>query len=72
MSVNCFNVANDVCALQPEAGNCRGSFRRYYYNKVTRRCELFVYGGCGGNANNFVSEGDCNRTCQSGMYVTTT
>ena len=28
-----------------------------------RRCKLFVYGGCKGNQNNYVSEIDCVRRC---------
>ena len=63
------NSADDVCALQYEVGNCRGSFTRFYYNKITRRCEMFSYGGCGGNANNFVNERDCIRTCQPGTEL---
>ncbi|CAI9549543.1 unnamed protein product [Staurois parvus] len=26
---------------------------RYYYNKDMDICDKFIYGGCGGNANNF-------------------
>jgi hypothetical protein len=33
------------------------------YNAETGVCEMFVYGGCGGSANNFVSEESCNRKC---------
>ena len=60
----------DVCVLEPEAGNCRGSFLRYFYNKFTGRCELFVYGGCGGNGNRFVDIHICKKTCLSGYFVT--
>ena len=54
-----------MCTLQPEAGNCRGSFPKYYYNKLTRKCELFVYGGCGGNGNRFNDVSSCQETCIS-------
>ena len=27
------------------------------------RCKLFVYGGCKGNGNNFLSEIDCLQQC---------
>ncbi len=32
-------------------------------NYFQRRCKLFVYGGCKGNQNNFISEIDCVRRC---------
>ncbi|EYC10510.1 hypothetical protein Y032_0055g2595 [Ancylostoma ceylanicum] len=35
----------------------------YYYDRALRRCEPFVYSGCGGNENNFVSYRDCKRGC---------
>ena len=30
---------------------------------LQRRCKLFVYGGCKGNANNFLSEYQCVQQC---------
>jgi hypothetical protein len=30
---------------------------------LQRRCKLFVYGGCKGNQNNFLSELECVRRC---------
>ena len=30
---------------------------------LQRRCKLFVYGGCKGNGNNFVSEVQCLQKC---------
>jgi len=54
-----------MCTLQPETGNCRGNFPNYYYNQTTRKCELFVYGGCGGNGNRFNDALSCTKACIS-------
>lgn len=35
----------------------------WYFKSTTRRCEPFVYGGCGGNANRFQSVEECHRIC---------
>ncbi|GIY83333.1 papilin [Caerostris extrusa] len=53
----------DTCDLPAETGRCRGHFRRFHFDKASGQCKSFVYGGCGGNANNFKTEDECNRAC---------
>ncbi len=53
----------DVCVLPIDRGPCDGVFRRYAFNAATNRCEPFIYGGCGGNANNFATIEDCYGAC---------
>ncbi|XP_034455497.1 tissue factor pathway inhibitor 2 [Hippoglossus hippoglossus] len=52
-----------VCLLQVDEGPCRGQIESYYYNTITQKCEIFYYGGCQGNANNFRSYQQCQKTC---------
>ncbi|XP_030597514.1 tissue factor pathway inhibitor 2 isoform X2 [Archocentrus centrarchus] len=52
-----------VCLLEVDEGPCRGNIERYYYNTITQKCEVFYYGGCQGNANNFKSYQECHKTC---------
>nr|XP_020821283.1 kunitz-type protease inhibitor 4 isoform X2 [Phascolarctos cinereus] len=54
----------EICTLPQSIGSCRGSFPRYYYNKFARRCERFLYGGCGGNRNNFIFVEQCQLACR--------
>ena len=35
----------------------------WFHNAVTKRCEEFIYGGCGGTANRFASRAACERAC---------
>ncbi|NXA32782.1 TFPI1 inhibitor, partial [Eudromia elegans] len=53
------------CFHEKDPGICRGYFSRYFYNKETKICEKFKYGGCLGNQNNFKSLEECQATCQS-------
>lgn len=70
---NCNFHSTDVCNMEKEEGNCLAYFQRYFYNKKTQSCEGFIYGGCGGNANNFDSLDACNRKCiQRGQLHTNT
>ncbi|XP_063001223.1 eppin-like [Elgaria multicarinata webbii] len=59
----CQEAVFDFCQLPSVCGNCKAMFARYFYNASTQKCEQFVYGGCGGNKNNFETEGECFRTC---------
>ncbi|KAK3084457.1 hypothetical protein FSP39_013863 [Pinctada imbricata] len=54
---------SDVCSLPKVVGPCRAAFRKYFYNKKTGRCERFIYGGCGGNKNNFATLQKCKEAC---------
>lgn len=51
------------CLLAPHEGPCRAAYRRWYYNKEKRKCMVFVYGGCEGNANNFYTKPACKIFC---------
>ncbi|HEX6271671.1 MAG TPA: BPTI/Kunitz domain-containing protein [Polyangiaceae bacterium] len=51
------------CSLPPEPGECLGSIRRLAFEPTTGLCLPFVYGGCGGNANNFETAEECYAAC---------
>ncbi|KAK4325646.1 hypothetical protein Pmani_003739 [Petrolisthes manimaculis] len=57
----CHNA--DICSQPVEAGMCSGGEARWYYNTETRKCEPFLYSGCGGNGNNFKSKYQCEARC---------
>uniref|UniRef100_A0A673HB16 BPTI/Kunitz inhibitor domain-containing protein n=1 Tax=Sinocyclocheilus rhinocerous TaxID=307959 RepID=A0A673HB16_9TELE len=52
----------EVCLSQVEEGTCNDDIQRYYYNTITQQCEEFSYSGCEGNANNFKSFLECQKT----------
>ncbi|XP_062385283.1 tissue factor pathway inhibitor 2 [Sardina pilchardus] len=53
----------DVCLLEMDEGPCRADIQRYFYNRISQRCEEFGYGGCHGNGNNFKSYAECQKSC---------
>nr|B2BS84.1 RecName: Full=Putative Kunitz-type serine protease inhibitor; Flags: Precursor [Austrelaps labialis]ABW90603.1 putative Kunitz-type proteinase inhibitor [Austrelaps labialis] len=54
------------CHSPKTVGPCRASFHRWRYNATSQMCQEFIFGGCKGNANNFVSKQDCFQTCIRG------
>ncbi|XP_078670894.1 uncharacterized protein LOC144911013 isoform X1 [Branchiostoma floridae x Branchiostoma belcheri] len=61
----------DKRCLEPkESGNCRAAFRRVFFNQETGQCENFIYGGCGGNGNNFETKEECENICDARPSVT--
>ncbi|GFR05007.1 hypothetical protein TNCT_498982 [Trichonephila clavata] len=58
--------SDSICSQKKEVGPCKAAMPRYYYNKKTKKCEKFIYGGCKGNSNNFQTLEDCEATCGTG------
>ncbi|XP_049909485.1 kunitz-type protease inhibitor 2-like isoform X3 [Epinephelus moara] len=62
--------ATETCVKAPETGPCKAYKVRYFSNSTSKSCEKFVYGGCGGNRNNFQDEKACMQRCHTeGMAV---
>ncbi|CAN8003247.1 unnamed protein product, partial [Ixodes pacificus] len=55
------NYVIEHAPLKP--GVCDAYMPRWFFNVNTGACERFIYGGCGGNANNYHSFAECERTC---------
>ncbi|KAM4825927.1 kunitz-type protease inhibitor 2 [Thomomys bottae] len=51
------------CLVSKVVGRCRASIPRWWYNVTDGSCQPFVYGGCEGNDNNFLSKEECLEKC---------
>lgn len=51
------------CQQAPKRGRCDEYIQNYFYNTETNQCELFIYTGCGGNANRFPTKERCEEDC---------
>ncbi|XP_013408587.1 papilin-like isoform X1 [Lingula anatina] len=51
------------CMQEMASGPCKGRFQRWYFNQTTCQCDMFYFGGCWGNNNNFVTEQECASIC---------
>ncbi|XP_061612910.1 WAP, Kazal, immunoglobulin, Kunitz and NTR domain-containing protein 2 [Phyllopteryx taeniolatus] len=51
------------CHLPGLQGPCKAYEPRWAYSGSLRQCQSFVYGGCGGNDNNFESKEACEEMC---------
>ncbi|XP_057567242.1 kunitz-type protease inhibitor 2 isoform X2 [Hippopotamus amphibius kiboko] len=54
---------HDFCQVLKKVGRCRASFPRWWYNVTDGSCQQFVYGGCGGNENNYMTKEECLAKC---------
>ncbi|CAM9518722.1 unnamed protein product [Rangifer tarandus platyrhynchus] len=67
---SCFSPTSmPAFCMEPKfVGVCKATMVRYFFNTQTGYCELFLYGGCGGNRNNFLTLEDCRQTCHPNAY----
>ncbi|XP_028930406.1 amyloid-like protein 2 isoform X1 [Ornithorhynchus anatinus] len=56
--------AKAVCSQEAMTGPCRAVIPRWYFDFSKGKCVRFIYGGCGGNRNNFESEDYCMAVCK--------
>lgn len=60
----------DVCNQDSDIGPCVGRFKKWTYDRATRRCKVFTFGGCEGNGNRFSSIEECESVCVVGEEPT--
>ncbi|XP_053732612.1 amyloid-beta A4 protein-like isoform X1 [Synchiropus splendidus] len=60
-------VVRAVCWARAESGPCRAMLERWYFVPRKGRCAPFLFGGCGGNRNNFESEEYCMAVCSNSL-----
>ncbi|KAI3383193.1 hypothetical protein SNEBB_005093 [Seison nebaliae] len=53
----------NICDQPLQIGSCRALESRYYYDKESKECKEFTYGGCHGNENNFENYEQCYVQC---------
>ena len=56
-------AGTDICILPLDTGPCLAICPRFFYNACTGQCEPFTWGCCAGNANNFLTVGECRAAC---------
>lgn len=55
-----------ACAAPAQQGNCNAYFERWFHDVTSGLCRPFVYGGCGGNENNYETFEACQNACPGG------
>jgi hypothetical protein len=53
----------DICTLEKDSGTCDQYKIMWYYDSASEQCKNFYYGSCGGNANRFGTEQECQLRC---------
>ncbi|TNN20642.1 Papilin isoform 1 [Schistosoma japonicum] len=53
----------EVCQLPKDPGPCTSFQTRYFYDSSASKCRVFLYGGCLGNFNRFLSRKECELAC---------
>ncbi|XP_037136692.1 amyloid-beta A4 protein-like isoform X1 [Syngnathus acus] len=60
-------VVRAACWARADSGPCHDMLERWYFIPEKALCAPFLFGGCGGNRNNFDSEEYCLAVCSSSL-----
>uniref|UniRef100_A0A8C5V1D7 WAP four-disulfide core domain 8 n=1 Tax=Microcebus murinus TaxID=30608 RepID=A0A8C5V1D7_MICMU len=63
----CLDPYQEPCAQPLKEGICKLRLLRWYFDFDRGSCKSFIYRGCFGNANNFLSFDDCTKACTSAV-----
>ncbi|CAD7079097.1 unnamed protein product [Hermetia illucens] len=58
------NVNREICNQPEQSGSCMAYKSRFRYKSDTNECIQFIYSGCGGNSNNFLTKESCEEACK--------
>nr|XP_014348129.1 PREDICTED: kappaPI-theraphotoxin-Hs1a-like isoform X2 [Latimeria chalumnae] len=58
-----------ACLMKKEAGECKGHIIMWYFDNAKMKCKSFIYGGCGGNGNRFMTWKQCTEFCTTRIVV---
>ncbi|XP_078215393.1 kunitz-type protease inhibitor 2 isoform X9 [Callithrix jacchus] len=56
-------AVTEYCTAKAVTGPCRAAFPRWYFDVERNSCDNFIYGGCRGNKNSYLSEEACMLRC---------
>uniref|UniRef100_A0A1E1X2H9 Putative tick kunitz 85 n=1 Tax=Amblyomma aureolatum TaxID=187763 RepID=A0A1E1X2H9_9ACAR len=59
-----------LCKYGKDTGPCKASILSWFYSTKRGFCSAFIYGGCGGNENNFPTCEECMKTCSPKSFST--
>ncbi|XP_030384238.1 male accessory gland serine protease inhibitor-like [Scaptodrosophila lebanonensis] len=62
-------LKNEICGLEHSLNgdgriSCEAYIPSWSYNAAANECVSFIFGGCGGNANRFASQDQCESKCK--------
>ncbi|MCA9554410.1 MAG: hypothetical protein KC933_30530 [Myxococcales bacterium] len=60
---------SNICTQALDPGPCAAAFQRFGFDPIVGDCVEFVWGGCGGNDNNFETIEACRDACGGGGGV---
>lgn len=61
--LSCGAELSAPCSLPSLQGPCKAYEPRWAYSSTLKQCQSFIWGGCGGNENNFKSKEACEEMC---------
>ncbi|KAH8283175.1 hypothetical protein KR054_012637, partial [Drosophila jambulina] len=53
-----------MAGMEQDTASCMAFMPAWTYDPAKNACSEFIYGGCGGNSNQFSSKSECEKACK--------
>ncbi|KAH8233873.1 hypothetical protein KR032_000822, partial [Drosophila birchii] len=53
-----------MAGMEQDTASCMALMPAWTYDVTKNACSEFIYGGCGGNSNQFSSQIECEKACK--------